>query len=350
MSGRLFIQASNIHQGGGRTLLDALLRARGVSRETVVLLDDRMPVPQDLPDECLVRRVRPTVVARLGAERWLAANVGAGDVVLCLGNLPPMFRLAGRTLVFIQNRYLIENIRLKSFPTRVRARIMMERLWLSSRSGNVDEFIVQTPTMKRLLEERVGRNAPVRNLPFVAEPGSYARRAGPLSSPGGQVIDFVYVATGEPHKNHGMLIEAWKLLAEEGHFPSLTLTLSGERFPALCAGIASLTAQYGLKVRNVGELPPAGVKTLYDEAGAAIYPSAFESFGLPLIEARQAGLPVLAPERDYVRDLIDPEQTFDPESPVSIARAVKRFLGAEERALPLLDAAAFLARIMDKAV
>lgn len=348
MSGRLFIQASNIHQGGGRTLLDALLKARGIASETIVLLDDRMPVPQDLPDECKVRRVRPTVLARLGAERWLAANVGAGDVVLCLGNLPPMFRLAGRTLVFIQNRYLIENIRLESFPTRVRARIMVERLWLSSRSGNVDEFIVQTPTMKRLLEAKVGRSALVRNLPFVAEPGSYVRHG--VSPSDGQVTDFVYVATGEPHKNHRMLIEAWKLLAEEGHFPSLTLTLSRERFPVLCAGIASLTERYGLKVRNVGELPPAGVKTLYDEAGAAIYPSAFESFGLPLIEARQAGLPVLAPERDYVRDLIDPEQTFDPESPLSIARAVKRFLGVEERALPLLDAAAFLARIMDKAV
>jgi len=348
MSGRLFIQASNIHQGGGRTLLDSLLKARGIASETIVLLDDRMPVPQDLPDECKVRRVRPTVLARLGAERWLAANVGAGDVVLCLGNLPPMFRLRGRTLVFIQNRYLIENIRLESFPTRVRARIMVERLWLSSRSGNVDEFIVQTPTMKCLLEAKVGRSAPVRNLPFVAEPGSYVRHG--VSPSGRQVTDFVYVATGEPHKNHRMLVEAWKLLAEEGHFPSLTLTLSGERFPVLCAGIASLTERYGLKVRNVGELPPAGVKTLYDEAGAAIYPSAFESFGLPLIEARQAGLPVLAPERDYVRDLIDPEQTFDPESPLSIARAVKRFLGVEERALPLLDAAAFLARIMDKAV
>lgn len=348
MSGRLFIQASNIHQGGGRTLLDALLRVRGGAHQTVVLLDDRMPVPQDLPDECRVRRVRPTVGGRLGAERWLAANVGADDTVLCLGNLPPVFRLAGRTLVFIQNRYLVENICLASFPLRVRARIMMERLWLSSRSGNVDEFVVQTPTMKRLLEAKVGRSVPVRNLPFVAEPGSYVRRAGPL--PDGQPGDFVYVATGEPHKNHRALIEAWTLLAEEGYFPVLTLTLSRERFPALCAGIASLTERYGLKVRNVGELPPAGVKALYDEAGAAIYPSAFESFGLPLIEARQAGLPVLAPERDYVRDLIDPEQTFDPESPVSIARAVKRFLGVEERALPLLDAAAFLARIMDKAV
>lgn len=348
MSGRLFIQASNIHQGGGRALLDALLRVMRRSRETVVLLDGRMPLPQGLPDECLVRKVRPTIVARLGVERWLAANVRAGDTVLCLGNLPPLFRLQGRTLTFVQNRYLVENIRLESFPLKVRIRIMMERLWLSSRSGNVDAFIVQTSTMKRLLEEKVGKGVSVRILPFVPEPKGYARRAGPSGSQG-EGADFVYVGTGEPHKNHRRLIEAWKCLAEEGHFPSLILTLSEERFPELCAEVGSMVERYGLKVRNVGERPPAEIQALYGEARAVIYPSVFESFGLPLIEARQAGLPVLASERDYVRDLIDPEQTFDPESPVSIARAVKRFMCVEEHALPLLDAETFLAHIMGKA-
>ena len=64
-----------------------------------------------------------------------------------------------------------------------------------------------------------------------------------------------------------------------------------------------------------------------------------------MIEARQAGLPVLASELDYVRDVLDPEQTFNPESPLSIARAVKRFLGLNESSLPLLDATLFLKNI-----
>lgn len=345
MSGRLFIQASNIHQGGGGVLLDALIRVKGGACETVVLLDSRMPLPQNLSKNYVIRKVPPKVVARLGAERWLAANVRADDVVLCMGNLPPMFRLAGRTLAFIQNRYLIEKLDLATFPARVRFRIMMERLWLSSRSGNVDEFIVQTFTMKRLAKEKFGESVPVRVLPFLPERNDDDRQA----AQSWQATDFVYAATGEPHKNHRRLIEAWRILAEEGHFPSLTLTLSEERFPVLCAEIGRLTERYGLKVRNVGELSYPAMKALYGEARATIYPSTFESFGLPLIEARQAGLPVLAPERDYVRDLINPEQTFDPESPVSIARAVKRFNGIDEHPLQLLDAASFLARIAGKA-
>jgi hypothetical protein len=54
----------------------------------------------------------------------------------------------------------------------------------------------------------------------------------------------------------------------------------------------------------------------------------------------------MAPELDYVREVLDPKQTFDPESPVSIARAVKRFLGVDENPLPLLDAKRFLAEII----
>lgn len=345
MSGRLFIQASNIHQGGGRTLLGALLEVAGISSEVVVLLDERMPLPEILPDGCHVRRVRPTLFGRLGVERWLAANVRTGDTVLCMGNLPPVFRLRVRTLVFVQNRYLAESVPLASFPLRVRVRITIERLWLFMRSSNADEFIVQTPAMKRLLEEKMG--VPVQMLAFAPEPERYSR--GVTKPCGGQEIDFVYVATGEPHKNHRRLLEAWRLLAMEGHFPSLLLTLSEGRFPVLCAEIAGLNGKYGLKIWNRGELSPAEAKALYGEAGAVIYPSIFESFGLPLIEARQAGLSLIASERDYVRDLVDPEQTFDPESAVSIARAVKRFMGKVEPSLTVLDAKGFLSKVIDGA-
>ena len=46
-----------------------------------------------------------------------------------------------------------------------------------------------------------------------------------------------------------------------------------------------------------------------------------------------------------MRDILDPVQGFDPLSPVSIARAVKRQLGRAERELGLLSAAGFLAKL-----
>ena len=55
---------------------------------------------------------------------------------------------------------------------------------------------------------------------------------------------------------------------------------------------------------------------------------------------------MLASELDYVRDVVDPEESFDPASPVSIARAVKRFLGIPEPALPLRDAETFVRELL----
>lgn len=349
MPGRVYIHATNVHQGGGRSLLEALLKALYDKAEFVLSLDDRMPVPKGMAHNVQIKRVKPSVVRRVSAERWLARSVSPEDIVLCFGNLPPLFKLRGHAVVFVQNRYLIDDVKLKGLPFRMRLRLAMERLWLYGKMSNASEFVVQTPTMKRLLEMRLRGRVPVRVLPFVAEPNGYARSVSQPKVQKENNYDFVYVASGEPHKNHRRLIEAWSLLAEEGLFPSLCLTLDEARFPSLCDWIGEMRKQYGVNVVNMGSLSHCDALLLYKESGALIYPSTFESFGLPLIEARQAGLPVLASESDYVRDVLDPEQTFDPESAISIVRAVKRFMGMGERPLPLLDATRFMASVLGKA-
>ena len=55
---------------------------------------------------------------------------------------------------------------------------------------------------------------------------------------------------------------------------------------------------------------------------------------------------IIAAERDYVRDIVTPVETFDPESPVSIARAVRRFLGQPESPIAVTTADEFLRRIL----
>lgn len=346
---KVFIHATNVHQGGGRSLLEALLKALDDSVEYVLSLDDRMPISVGLAHNIQIKRVKPTVGHRLEAERWLSRRVAPEDVVLCFGNLPPLFKLRGHTSVFVQNRYLIDVVDLSGFPFKVRLRLAIERLWLSWKMSNANEFIVQTPAMKRLLNVKTMGKVPVRVFPFVAEPNGYSRNVSQPVAQNGNDYDFVYVASGEPHKNHLRLVEAWCLLAGEGLLPSLCLTLDEARFAGLCREIEVVRQRYGLKIVNVGQLSHQDVLALYKNTGALIYPSAFESFGLPLIEARQANLPVLASELDFVRDVLDPEQTFDPESPISIARAVKRYLGIGEQPLPLLDAAGFLVSALAKA-
>jgi len=59
---------------------------------------------------------------------------------------------------------------------------------------------------------------------------------------------------------------------------------------------------------------------------ALIYPSLFEAYGLPLIEAKKYQMKIIASDLDYCWDFIEPDYFFNPYDVQSITRSVKRFL------------------------
>lgn len=328
----LIVHAPNIHQGGGRALLVPLLEA--VRGSCIAILDARLHLPPVLPPNLTVMRISPTLRGRLIAEWRLQQLAKAGDVVLCFGNLPPLCRNLGCVKVFLQNRYLLGRRDLSAFRWPVRLRLLVERFWMRFRLTKAMQVFVQTSTMARELALEAGIQACV--LPFfpVAAPCQTTSER--------QRFDFIYVATGEPHKNHHNLVEAWKLLAKDGLFPSLCLTLDHEKDHRLLTWVEFQARTEHLLIENIGLISRQEIDRHYRESGALIYPSTLESFGLPLLEGAAAGLPILAAELDYVRDVSVPVQTFDPSSPVSIARAVKRYLGVAESPPQPLSPAAFL--------
>jgi glycosyltransferase involved in cell wall biosynthesis len=340
---RLIIHAPNVHQGGGQALLTALLRNVGERFDVMAVVDSRFNLPPATAARVNALRISPTLWDRLRAERKLMSLATAEATILCFGNLPPLFNCRGRILLFLQNRYLTGGLGASGFPWRTRLRILAERAWLRWRIGKVHQVVVQSPSMEREVARAFGVRS--RVLAFVPEAAGSRLSVPTAGLDEGKRFDFLYVASGEPHKNHRALLEAWALLAGQGIRPTLRITLDAGNCPELLGWIQRHVVAHGLKVENVGQMSPEGVDLLYRSAGALIYPSLGESLGLPLIEARAHGLPILAPEKDYVRDVVEPVQTFDPESPVSIARAVRRFLGAEEDLTELVSARKFLAEI-----
>lgn len=340
----LIIHAPNVHQGGGKTLLLPLLEAAHKQCSTVALLDQRLEVPENLSRVVTIIRVEPTLTGRLLGEWRLRKLAGHDDRVLCFGNLPPLFKIKGRVTVFLQNRYLADQSPLDGFPTRVRWRLKAERLWVRHCRTHANSFIVQTSSMQQLATSVLG--AAVEVMALLPELSGYQRRKPRGDQARATTYDFLYVATGEPHKNHANLLEAWKILAADGLYPSLCLTIPEFAYPDLVRLIEQAQRDHKLNISNLTVASPSEMRGLYNQAQAMIYPSVLESFGLPLIEARQAGLPILASELDYVRDLIDPEETFDPRSPQSIARAVKRFLQIHEAPLNILTSDMFVSRVL----
>lgn len=317
---RIILHAPNVHHGGGRTLLLSLLHALS-NTEAVAILDERLDLPPSLPGKIQVSRVAPTVYGRFLAEKRLASVAKPEDIVLCFGNLPPLLNTRGKIFVFLQNRYLLQHRITNGLKPKQRLRIALERLWLRWFVGN-STLIVQTDSMAREAQS-VLKNNPVQVMPFVPAP----THSLPESTFEPKKYDFLYVATGEPHKNHRTLVEAWELLGAEGLFPSLCLTLHTVHDRELILWISNKASTAGLRISNVGIVTSIEIEKLYASSNALIYPSLFESFGLPLIEAFKHKLPLIASELDYVRDVSEPVETFDPNSAISIARAVKRHLG-----------------------
>src|SRR5436305_700479 len=96
---------------------------------------------------------------------------------------------------------------------------------------------------------------------------------------------FLFVGTLEPRKNIETLIDAWR---EVRRAHDVDLVLVGRRredFP-------ELAPEPGLRV--LGELPDSRLPALYSGALAFVYPSAYEGFGLPVLEAMQCGACVIA--------------------------------------------------------
>jgi len=96
---------------------------------------------------------------------------------------------------------------------------------------------------------------------------------------------FLFVGTLEPRKNLPSLIKAWR---EVRRYHPIDLVLAGRRR----ADFAPLPEEPGLRV--LGEIPDASLPSLYSGALAFVYPSLYEGFGLPVLEAMQCGAPVIA--------------------------------------------------------
>lgn len=303
----------------------------------------RIKSKEPLTKKIATHWVKKSVWSRLWAEWRLYQRCAEGETVLCFHGLPPFFYLRGHVVVFVQNKLLFDSSSLHGYPFLTRLRLMGERGWTRMLSRNCDRYIVQTPSMASVVRCGLGNQVSISVCPFISRVADMSH--GPTRASSSQ-YDFVYVASGEAHKNHGNLLLAWRLLTEAGLTPSLALTVDALSHPMLASEIAKQRDHHGLNIVNLGKVASADIPALYKSSSALIFPSKVESFGLPLIEATQMGLPVLASELDYVRDVIQPAETFDPNSPVSIARAVRRFLKNPEPAVQIRSAEEFLAEVL----
>jgi glycosyltransferase involved in cell wall biosynthesis len=119
----------------------------------------------------------------------------------------------------------------------------------------------------------------------VAVPHAAGRHFHPVEQPSSSPPYLLYVGTLEPRKNLALLLDVWREVRKQH---PIDLVLAGRRredFP-------QLPAEAGLHLKGLTgeqELPQ-----LYSGALAVVYPSYYEGFGLPVLEAMQCGAAVMA--------------------------------------------------------
>jgi glycosyltransferase involved in cell wall biosynthesis len=126
----------------------------------------------------------------------------------------------------------------------------------------------------------------------------------------------LYPANAWKHKNHARLFEAFARVRRER--PGLRLILTG-------AGHERLPLGEGVESR--GHVDLDRLAGLYRTAAALVYPSLYEGFGIPCVEAMACGCPVAASNVASIPEVCgDAAVYFDPLDPESIAEGIERVL------------------------
>lgn len=137
---------------------------------------------------------------------------------------------------------------------------------------------------------------------------------------------FMYYPAGDwLHKNHRNLFKAMAYLRNEGNFvPKLVLTGIESQSKAINQ---ELIDELGISsmVKHLGQVSYEQVAGIYSRANMLIYPSLFEGFGIPLLEAMTAGIPIACSNRTSIPEVAANSACyFNPDDPESIARSIKK--------------------------
>lgn len=111
----------------------------------------------------------------------------------------------------------------------------------------------------------------------------------------------LYPAVTHPHKRHTLLLEAMARVVAQGCDATLVLTGGAGRADA---AVRAAIERSPVRVVGPGRVPAAVLRGLYRRADVVAFPSSYEGFGLPVLEAMRAGVPLVAADTTALPEVI----------------------------------------------
>ncbi len=153
----------------------------------------------------------------------------------------------------------------------------------------------------------------------------------------------LYVGRTNPQKNIPRLVEAFAVLRGElqdrPEYHDLRLLIIGDeisRYPALRHAV--IQSRVEDTVRFLGFVPIDTLRAFYQAASAFVFPSLYEGFGLPPLEAMACGTPVVCSHVSSLPEVVgDAAEIVNPENVFDIARGMREVLLNRERRNILIE-------------
>ena len=210
---------------------------------------------------------------------------------------------------------------------RSTVRLRLLRWWIRRMLEHADRIVTDSEfsradiantfglEMDRIAVVPVGIQTNLREPPSA---GAIRRATERYSLPASYVL---YVGRHAPHKNVATLVEAWRRLPE-GLREAHPLVLAGQ-------GGRSLVGSESADPRPVapGFIDDASLPGVYGGAAVFCFPSRYEGFGLPPLEAMGCGVPVIASTAASLPEVLgDAAVLVDPDDTVAWGRAIETIL------------------------
>jgi glycosyltransferase involved in cell wall biosynthesis len=149
----------------------------------------------------------------------------------------------------------------------------------------------------------------------------------------------LYLGTLQPRKNLARVISAFAAYAEQD--ADITLVLAGQRgwlYEDLFAQVARLGPQLSQRVHFPGYIPEADKAALLSGALAFVFPSLYEGFGLPVLEAQACGCPIITSAASSLPEAAgDAALYVDPHDTADITSAIARVISEPDLRRDLIE-------------
>lgn len=142
----------------------------------------------------------------------------------------------------------------------------------------------------------------------------------------------LYVGTLQPRKNVPALLEAFQCLVSKWEIPGLKLVIVGGKGHNYDSRIDGVVKRYHLtdKVLFPGYIDSQDLPSVYASARLFVFPSLYEGFGIPLIEAMGVGTPVVASNQSCLPEVVgEGGMVVDPHNTEMLAQAMRMLLTDE---------------------